>query len=638
MVPDPEAAPGLTLRRRAPAWLPPLALAAALLPPALLAWRLWRWPGWELTDEAMTLNLWARWHAGLGQDWVVTRGSLHRALVAGLLQASGWRFGAVRAAALLIYASYTLLLWRLGRALFSPAAAWAAVLVSSAAALPAIQLGSLLSPQMQPLLWTALALAGLQLDPGAEPRRRFPWPALLWGMAVGLACLDYEGWLAAWPGVFLVLAASRRARAALAPAAAGFVLGVGLVFAWSWGTLSDWITVRHAYSRTAGLAQSGGALLGNLHDYFIGGGRALPTQGVPAAAQFPPWALPLLAASLALLLLRRRGEAALPRAALWAAALVPFSVFAFYAPAVPAQRVLAAWPALSLLAGEALALGLRKGRAPALALGLLAILGGAFEARAFVRGLGQEGDRFYGGGDALLRMGRDLASAGPLELFWELDSQPRGDVDLVAGFPEGRSAGGAVQAFAIIPWQLQPALAREPGAWVRYDAGPGQPPRWLLRVGPGQAARWRSAHLALKAFWDRERDAYDAALYRDLVAATRAPIADPIVRDALWEARFVYARRIGRREADEGEQAMALGLLRVDPILRQARDLETADPLRSRALYTEALRRDPRRREGWRALRALVQRSGRPEELAALDRRIDALPADATVEPFWLQE
>jgi hypothetical protein len=605
-----------------------LALAACLLPPCLLAWRLSRFPGWELTDEAYTLSLWARFHEGLGQSWLPTRGCIHRDLVAWVLGLEGWRYDGVWLASLGIYAAFMATLWTLARRIFGSSAAWGAVAVGGLAALPAVQLGSLLSPQLQPLTWTLLALLGLALE---RPAGLF-----LWGLACGAALLDYEGWVVAWPGLFVLLLARPAGRRGLGFAAAGFALAAALLAWHGWPSFSDYLAGRRAYSQPANGASAAAYLGANLRDFFLGGGSALPTQGVPGgSAQFPLWALPLLLASMVHLACPTRDRRL--RLGLALCAALPFGVFVLYAPAVPSERVLAAWPALCLLAGERLAAGWRYSRAWAAGLMMLALCGGVWEARGFVAGFDAQGDAFYGGGGALLSAARDLTSLPQLEFFSELDAEPHGDIRLALGRRDQDLRQGP--GLALVPWQDQPAL--RPfchGQWIPYSAGPDQPQRWIYQVPAPELPFFREARRTLKEFWDRERDRFYASVYRDLVAATAAPIANPLLRDALWEARFLHARRLGRPEPMEGRRSLALGMLRVDPLLREAHDSERLQPADAEFCYRSALQRDPRRREAWQGLRALLLRRHATKDLDQLDQAFQKLGPQATFNPFWLRE
>jgi hypothetical protein len=604
-----------------------IALAASLLPPALLLWRLGRWPGWELTDESWTLSLWQRWREGLPPEWIPTQGCFHRAFVAGMLAVGGWNFAALRAASLLLYASFVSVFWLLGRKLFGPTAALAAVCVAGAAALPAVHLGSVLSPQMQPLLWSAFAFGLFTLE---SPRAAF-----LWGLCAGLFLLDYDGWIVALPGLFLLFLLVHGWRR-LALAAAGFVLVGALLAALNIPEFSRYAASRRSFSQPHSALSALNFGFSHLEEFFFGGGRALPTQGVPAGApQFPLWALPFLAAA-PLALFRADGPPPRVQLGLWICALLPFAAFFLHSPAVPSERVLAAWPPLCLLAGLSLEWLWRK-RQGSLPLAIWIAAGGALEACFFIHGYSTVGDSFYGGGDALLAAAHDLRTGPPPELFSELDAAPRGDLRLALELPDSSLRDGP--PIALVPWELVPAFQKPGlGAWKAFPAGGSLPDRWLYRVPPQEVPMFREAHRTLKDFWDRERSRFYKGVYADLLTATSRPIANPIVRDALWEARFLDARRTGAPEPHEGETALALGMLRVDPLLREARDEMRSDPSHAEHLYREALKRDPRRREAWRGLRNLVQARGDRAALAELDRAIDALPANATFEPFWLRE
>jgi hypothetical protein len=613
-----SAAPGLRA----------LALAACLLPPGLLAWRLSHFPGWELTDEAYTLSLWARFHEGLGQSWLATRGCLHRMLVAWVLKLGGWHYEGVWLASLAIYAAFMAALWALARRLFQTSAAWGALAVAGMAALPAVHLGSLLSPQMQPLTWTLLALLGLALEG--------PAGLFFWGLACGAALLDYEGWAVAWPGLFVLLLARPAGRRGLGFAAAGFTLAAALLAWHSWPSLADYLAGRRAYSQPSSGVSAISYLFSNLRDFFLGGGSALPTQGVPfGAAQFPLWALPLLLASL-IPLVSPAPDRRLRLALAFCAAL-PFGVFILHAPAVPSERVFVAWPALCLLAGERLAVAWRRSKAWAIGLAVLALAGGAWEARGYVDGFQALGGAFYGGGSALLSAARDLSSLPQLEFFSELDAEPRGDIRLAMGRRDQDLRQGP--GIALVPWQDRPALSAScHGRWIAYSAGPKQPQRWIYEVPPPELPRFRQAHQALKEFWDAERDRFYASVYRDLVAATAAPIANPLLRDALWEARFLHARRLGRPEPMEGRQSLALGMLRVDPLLREAHDSEALQPADAEFCFRAALQRDPRRREAWDGLRRLLERRHASAELQQLDQVLQKIDSQQIFDPFWLRE
>ncbi|HTB33750.1 MAG TPA: hypothetical protein VK842_02725, partial [bacterium] len=436
---DRQSSPPLALKA--------LALAACLLPPALLWWRLWRFPGWELTDESYNLSLLQGWREGGGLPWAPFHGCLHRALAAAAMALGRGRLGSLWLLNLGVYAAFLAALAALARRLFGPHAAWAALAVSGLAALPAVQLGSLLSPQLQPLTWALLALAAVTLER--------PWAFALWGLACGAALLDYEGWALAWPGAMALLLLRPAGRRGLPLALAGFFAAAGWVF-WRGGFgLGDYIAVRQAYSQPPDAASALAHLLGHLRGFFLGRGSALPTQGVPGdGAQFPLWALPCLAAAVVPLF--RPAQDRGVRLALAVAAALPFGAFLLYAPAVPSERVLAAWPALCLLAGERLAAAWRRSQGLAWVLLLLAAAGGAWALRDFTQGMDAVGPAFYNGSGALLDAARDLGAQPPLELFSELDAEPRGDFRLALGRLDQDLRQGP--AFALVPWQSVPAL------------------------------------------------------------------------------------------------------------------------------------------------------------------------------------
>ena len=606
-----------------------MALVAGLLPPCLLAWRLAHFPGWDLTDESVGLGYWQHLHQGLRPSWQLMHGEAYRALMGLALRADAWDPAALRAASLAIYAATLGALFLLGRRLLGPSTAWAAVAVAGAAALPAIQMGSLLSPQWQPLAWGGLAWAALSL--------RRPWQSLAWGAACGIMLMDYEGWPLGLPGLaallLLVPAPAARWKNRATWAALGFAVVAGWALWRGAPQLAVYVGQRKAYSVPSGGGQAWSYLAVHLKEFFLGGGSALPTQGVPlGAAQFPLWALAPLVLGLLLSLGRRvtAPRGAIP--ALLLSAACPLLAFSAHAPAVPSERVLTAWPALCLLAGIGLAWAWQWRRAAAWVVVGLTLSGGAWEARAYIRGLEALGPRFYGNSGAWLTAARGLRQGPAPELLWQLDSHDRGDLALTFNAPLAATA--TTNVVAVIPWQCAPSLDRSMGRWSVYPGGEGQAPVLICWPLPPQASALREAHAALKAFWDLHPD---GAVYADLVQATHAPIANPWVRDALWEARFQAARRQGHTEPAEGDQALSLGLLRVDPLIRQARDQFQSDPAKAEWLLWHAVARDPRRREAWRGLRQLLNHADRQKDLLLLDKKIDQLTLP-TYEPFWLQE
>jgi hypothetical protein len=489
-----------------------------------------------------------------------------------------------------------------------------------------VQAGSLLSPQVQPLAWAALA--------GAAWGLRRPSTALLWGAACGLLLFDYEGWALGLPGLVALLltapAEGLSTRRKALWAALGLGLGTAVVLASSAGIWPAYAAQRQAYSAPGSQAL---ANLGrHLIDFFVGGGQALPTQGVAlGAAQFPVWALAPLLLGAALAWRRPVGDRPAVGRALLLAAAAPLAAFALHAPGIPSQRVLTAWPALCLLAGIGLADAWRWRAWSPWALGALLLVGGAWEARQAQHGWAALGGRFYGQGSAWLQAGPQWRQSPPVELLWQLDARDRGDLALTCG--AGLAAPGQGPVMAVIPWQCAPALPAG-GHLEALEPGEGQAPVLVYWAPASAVPELREAQAALQAYWAAH---VDGASLPDLVAATAKPIANPWVRDALWEARFLAARRLNRPELDEGDQARALGLLRVDPWLRQARDLRGRDPKKSEALLREALKRDPRRREAWRALGALLASQGRQKDLKIMNKSVLGLGIHS-YEPAWLVE
>jgi hypothetical protein len=233
------------------------------------------------------------------------------------------------------------------------------VAVAGAAALPAIQMGSLLSPQWQPLAWGGLAWAALSL--------RRPWQSLAWGAACGIMLMDYEGWPLGLPGLaallLLVPAPAARWKNRATWAALGFAVVAGWALWRGAPQLAVYVGQRKAYSVPSGGGQAWSYLAVHLKEFFLGGGSALPTQGVPlGAAQFPLWALAPLVLGLLLSLGRRvtAPRGAIP--ALLLSAACPLLAFSAHAPAVPSERVLTAWPRPGLGLAVAARRGLGRGR------------------------------------------------------------------------------------------------------------------------------------------------------------------------------------------------------------------------------------------------------------------------------------
>jgi hypothetical protein len=88
----------------------------------------------------------------------------------------------------------------------------------------------------------------------------------------------------------------------------------------------------------------------------------------------------------------------------------------------------------------------------------------------------------------------------------------------------------------------------------------------------------------------------------------------------------------------EGRQSLALGMLRVDPLLREAHDSEALQPADAEFCFRAALQRDPRRREAWDGLRRLLERRHASAELQQLDQVLQKIDSQQIFDPFWLRE
>jgi hypothetical protein len=611
----------LSLKDPLQGWEAALALLALLFPVALLAARLWLFPGWDHSDEAVQLQWLQYWREGQPPPLYCGSGSFHRGFYFCALKLLGWNLGSLRSAALLVFFAESLALALLAARLFSERAALWALAVNGFSALTAFRIASLLSFQMVPLEWLLLALLIFWGRSRAA--------AMAWGFACALLWLDYEGWPLAWPGLFLLAYAQRRP--SVPWRLAGLGLGAAAALAIGADHLQSTLAIREASTLPMGWGDLFRHFLNHGLDFFARNGRALPAIGVPDHAQFPAWALPSLAAAAFFACLPSQETRKRSDRMLCLAALLPFASLALrdFAP----DRFMAAWPALCLLCGAALARLASISKKAALALALLALGGGAIEARNTLEPLKEIGQLYYGTASAELAMAQRLKGQGPLQLMGDLDSRSHAELRFALGLEEKDLQAGKPVVF--VPWQIQPALAADWRGHWEYSSSGVDAPQLCLFFPDAAIPQAEEADQVLGAFWKRTAAFSPQQLLAELAEATRQPQGNPLLRDALWEARFDLARQLGQAGPNEGRKSIQLGMLRVDPVLREARARENADPEGALALYRDASRRDPRRRESWKAQRMLLLRLGRSRELEALDKKIDALPENLTFEPEW---
>ncbi len=589
---------------RPPLWLRRAPWAAAALTAAILAWELAVLrPGYGVGDETQQIRQILSLEGGAPIPWLWARGSLQRVGLWLWLELCGNGLRRLHVPGPAVVGLEAVLLWRLARRWFSEEAACWAVLADLLCAATWMRARSVLSYTWLPMELTALALL--------SARVRGRWGALLWGAAAGILALDYEGALAALPGLFIACAWREpgfRARAVLAATALGATLAV--LAAAHPGVLRAYVGLRLAVNLGGGVPVVG-ALGHNLLQLLVGG-RPMPYLGVDGWPAVALWSLPFIAAG-ALGCGRDRAAGV----ALWAATAVLATQTATAPWGVPAHRLAAAWPTLCLLAGTGGArVRARLGSVPAAVWLAFLALGVSAEANAYFRHMAFHGRELYGRSEDLARAcgdARRAESSGAGVSTALLETRSR-DVRFFLGpRPESRPGAGL---WVFLPPEFHEACAGVPARVGVYRVSPRDVPVLVLVVHGPTARRFSGIEGSLRPLLDS-----------DGAGSERAWLArggDPWARAAVLDR---YLRRLWRGlPFTPGllHLALAAPFLTPGPPDLLARYLTSRDPRLAERLVDAALTLDP----GWGPALgdrvAILRAEGRPAAAEAAARARDA--------------
>jgi hypothetical protein len=492
MGPDAEAAPewlGAAVR---------IALVLALGQLALEVFSLR--PGYGGGDETTQIRMLLGLSQGQPFQWRWAQGGIQRAGLWLWLRLSGKGLRALHVPGLAVLALEALCLWTLARRWFSTEAAHWALLADLLCAATWMRGRSILSYQWLPLELLLLALLAGKL----EGR----WGALLWGACCALLLLDYEGALAALPGLFVVCVSQEEGLRRRWPHALASMAGVAaLLAAVQPQVVGDYVRLRSAVNLDVGSATLLAAWLRNLGQ-LLAGGRPMPYLGIDAWPSMAAWSLPLLA--LGARFAWRQGQRAL---LFWALGAVLVTQAATAPWGLPSQRLAAAWPALCLLAGLG-GVELRRlcPRVPAAAWLALLALGWAAEANAFYRHMAYHGRQVYGRAellDAAARDARAAAARGDAVCTALLETRS-GDLRFLVD-PSAPAAGsGGQEAWVFLPPEFR-AAAGSAGEPLVYRRSFNDVPVLVLRARGAQALRFEAVERDLRPLLDADSPAAERA-------------------------------------------------------------------------------------------------------------------------------
>jgi hypothetical protein len=537
-------------------------------------------PGLCEIDETLTLrDAWdllqggRLWPSLFSGTWQHLLASLFLLLLPGKL----W---ALALSSLLAFLLETFLLMLLAQRLWSARAAWGAALFNLLSAFSLARSRALLSYSLLPcemLLLLQLALV--------QPRY---WKAWLAGLGAALCMLDYEAWPLglACMALFFFFELTDAFPAFLT----GALLGSGLSLWLSKDSLSSYWALRSAF--TLGQHPAGDLGWGSNLLKFFTGGHVLPSMGVEGHPALAPWALPLLVLG-AIACLRQR-----PWILAWAAlGLLPLLLPT--AGLTEANRGIAAWPALALLAGLGISQVPRQGTWP-WALGLWMIFGAGLEADAFLRSQEILGPSNYAQTQAQLKAGAWLkaeASKTPVHFLSGLGS-PRGEeLEWASGLPEKPSLQSGQRVLAWIPWEAVPALGKNAGLW--HEFGDPREARHILILEPN-------------ASWGPKLEAFDSQLgpllsslnpydrlgnLAKIQAWLASPeIRDPWVRTVLWQRLATDLSLLGKLDQNELDALLKEPLVHAGPLNYPSYYVARYNPALALKMREKALQIDARLR------------------------------------------
>ena len=520
---------GVEIERERPweRWL----LAAVVIGFALLAFAEvahWR-PGFARTDETELVSYEQMGREGTPWEYEVFKGCIFRRLLSVILSLTGPSMLALH---FLTWGAMLLEAWlllRLGRALLSRRAALWALLAGLACATTFLRSRSLLAYAILPAeLLLALAFIA---------RRWGALGSLAYGAFAAFMLSDYEGWVFALP---MLLIFWLREEPQNRPQASWALLGFGAVLASllvpSWGIFQEHLLqrARNVPGVERSLAQGAGQAL---RGFFIGIDQVTGHMGVKMHPVMAFWAMPALLWGA--FILRKHGKI------LWLWALFGLLPIFSTGGAGEPNRVMAAWPALCLIAGQGMLPLLRAcGKRDWIFAFLLLGLGLAWEGRSYLQSMRSVEGSEYAPSQAVLELARQWPHAQPL-----MDFDYKGSAHWRYVWQSQALAPRQGEIF-VLRWEYFPALKGQGAAlnerpisdssppWIWFSQGPPAFQRRLLACD----AALRGLHQSLPRFDKRGR--------REALRHFMAAGPDPIAFTAALEEAVKISTELGEIPPD----------------------------------------------------------------------------------------
>jgi hypothetical protein len=539
-------------------------------------------PGYCEIDEGSPLRHAWIWLQGSSLQPTLFTGFFHRLAVAVNVILFGNRRWILQLPSQLAFLLECFLLQRLVSRLFGTRAAFGALCFNLLSAFS-------LARSRAVLCYALLPCEMLLILNLATHSARVAWRGWLAGLLAGLFFLEYE----AWPVAYLCLAMAAVAlkdRLLLKglPLFLGSLIGLTVVIVLSREGLASYFAIRGAFT-LGGKIPSDLAWGANLLRFFTGG-HVLPSMGVENHPALAPWTWPVLI--LGILAAWKKEK--------WLLIAVVVGVLPLLAPSAgltEANRGIAAWPALGLLAGLGwAALPDKKWLQVFLAVWLAA--GAYVEASAFFRSQELLAPENYAWSTAQIQAGRWLelqAHQQPIRLLSNLGYERESELEWASGIRPTRSANNAGRVIAWIPWEAVPALGNDAGTWTSFSDPKNLRHILLLEPNPRWSARLVRVDGDLKRYM-AQLNSY--GLPENLIKIknwldTQANL-DPWVRTVLWQKWMTDASIISKVEDSDINALLKEKLIHAGPLNYPSYYLARSRPDLSLRLKKRAEILDPR--------------------------------------------
>jgi hypothetical protein len=538
---------------------------------ALIDIHLWH-PGAAWPDEISNL-LWVQeWREGRALPLTFFKGCFARIAMA---WAGAWgqpSMGRLHWPVLAAFPIESLCLYRVAQRQFSTRTASWAVLINALAAFSWLRLRSLLSYSLTPVeLLLLLALL---------PSCKDFWRSFLWGLLTGLFLLEYETWALAVPVLILAFLASEAfSRPRVFGALLGLFIGFSIVAFLSRAELESYLLVRSSQNLGAGVSGSVFLFGSSFKGYWLGA-STLPNLGVSHWPVFPPFAWPAL--TLGIFLSVRKKFWIL----IWIA--IGFIPLISKNSAAEPQRMIIAWPALCIVAGEGFS-WIQERRHKSLALLLaLAVLGGCLELRAYAASMNEAYNPIYGYSQEMNSALKQLSRiSGPFRFITELDNS---DAAAERFFIDqaGLRSDPKGEAVAFVPLSYARGLQKR----GRIEAfGPASAEGVVLLYFPDEkeALRLEGVDSELGSLWKELppfQDRLDIQILQQRLLQSRD--MDPWVRSAIFEQALGRSLMMGQFPVDLVKRMETQELQSVDGLYWAASKMGPMDPRWSQRLLARA--------------------------------------------------